>query len=110
MSHLSYVTEIVDHHEDEKSHEQVTDNKRLIAFENGAATVASTCTLVTERLFNSTISIIDGSLGLALLGVILLDSVNILLGVILLDSVNMNVTSGRKGYPSFIAIQFGGRI
>ena len=80
MSHLSsYVTEIVDHHEDEKSHEQVTDNKRLIAFENGAATVASTCTLVTERLkFNSTISIIDGSLGLALLGVILLDSVNML--------------------------------
>ena len=90
MSHLSsLVSEIVDHHEDEKSHNDVTidSGKRNIAFENGHATVASTCTLVAERLFdqmkqvggggNNNI-IIDGSLGLMLLGVILLDSVNML--------------------------------
>jgi len=89
LSHLStLVSEIVDHHVDEKSHQDVvtTDSgKRIIAFENGQATVASTCTLVTERIFqhtalgdqSATISI-NGSLGLLLLGVILLDSVNML--------------------------------
>ena len=82
LSHLSsMVTEIVDHHEDEKSHEQVVDaDKRSIAYENGVATVASTCTLITERLFKnqSNDTTIDASLGLLLLGVILLDSVNML--------------------------------
>ena len=82
LSHLSsMVTEIVDHHEDEKSHEQVVGaEKRSIAFENGIATVASTCTLVTERLFYNQLNdtTIDASLGLLLLGVILLDSVNML--------------------------------
>jgi len=80
LSHLSsMVTEIVDHHEDEKSHEQVDSDRRSISFENGRATVASTCTLVTERLFqNQNDTTIDASLGLLLLGVILLDSVNML--------------------------------
>lgn len=86
-SHLnSMVTEIVDHHKDENHHEQVSaeSGKRIIAFENGHATVASTCTLVAERLFqsmsedtDSSIKI-DGALGLSLLGVILLDSINML--------------------------------
>jgi len=83
FSHLnSLVTEIVDHHKDESHHEQVVadSGKRIIAFENGHATVASTCTLVAERLFQSMVddsSIkIDGALGLSLLGVILLDSIN----------------------------------
>eukprot|EP00984_Skeletonema_dohrnii_P014002 scaffold5860_cov103-Skeletonema_dohrnii-CCMP3373.AAC.3 len=83
FSHLnSLVTEIVDHHKDESHHEQVVadSGKRIIAFENGHATVASTCTLVAERLFQSMAddsSIkIDGALGLSLLGVILLDSIN----------------------------------
>ena len=83
FSHLnSLVTEIVDHHKDESHHEQVVadSGKRIIAFENGHATVASTCTLVAERLFQSMTddsSIkIDGALGLSLLGVILLDSIN----------------------------------
>jgi len=78
LSHLSsMVTEIVDHHEDEKIHEQVDSDRRSISFENGRATVASTCTLVTERLFqNQNDTTIDASLGLLLLGVILLDSVN----------------------------------
>ena len=84
LSHLSSaVTEIVDHHEDEHSHEHVTSGsgKRIIAFDNSHATVASTCTLVAERLFQAmdepTMKV-DGGLGLALLGVILLDSVNML--------------------------------
>ena len=84
FSHLNAkVTEIVDHHQDENHHEQVT-GKRVIAFENGHATVASTCTLVAERLFQSMTDSdvlgdkIDGALGLSLLGVILLDSINML--------------------------------
>ncbi|KAL7469421.1 hypothetical protein ACHAXS_011807 [Conticribra weissflogii] len=83
LAHLSsVVSEIVDHHEDENSHEHVTTDsgKRIIAFDNGHATVASTCTLVVERLLKAIDSTtkIDGGLGLALLGVILLDSVNML--------------------------------
>jgi len=82
FSHLnSLVTEIVDHHKDESHHEKVVadSGKRIIAFENGHATVASTCTLVAERLFQSMADSsikIDGALGLSLLGVILLDSIN----------------------------------
>jgi exopolyphosphatase len=103
LSHLSeLVTEILDHHEDEGYHIETTAstttmvNKRIIAFEDGRATVASTCTLVVERLFslltatlsksnNSTSASlkIDGSLGL------------LLLGVILLDTINMSPTAGR---------------
>ncbi|KAL7484921.1 hypothetical protein ACHAW6_015122 [Cyclotella cf. meneghiniana] len=83
LDHLSQnVSEILDHHEDEHSHDHITidSGKRVIAFDNGVAIVASTCTLVAERLFRAippTISI-DRSLGLLLLGVILLDSVNML--------------------------------
>ena len=102
LSHLSeLVTEILDHHEDEGYHLETTTptttilNKRVIAFEAGRATVASTCTLVVERLFALLTAIskknnaaltstkIDGSLGL------------LLLGVILLDTINMSPTAGR---------------
>lgn len=92
FSHLNpYVTEIIDHHQDEGYHGHVVaddSGKRNIAFANGHATVASTCTLVAERLFetmpaaaaadaNAEVSdSIDGALGLSLLGVILLDSIN----------------------------------
>lgn len=93
LSHLSSsVTEIVDHHEDEGDHAGVTveDGSRIIAFEDGRATVASTCTLVAERLFRvhggsssdddgeTTPIKIDRGIGLVLLGVILLDSMNML--------------------------------
>jgi exopolyphosphatase len=78
----SKVTEIVDHHEDENAHQSVSteSGKRIIAFEDGQATVASTCTLVAERLFQSLdpTTKIDGALGIVLLGTILLDSVNML--------------------------------
>ena len=75
------ISEILDHHEDECSHEHVTidSGNRVIAFDKGLATVASTCTLVAERLLRELGSAsIDRSLGLVLLGVILLDSVNML--------------------------------
>jgi exopolyphosphatase len=50
---------------------------REIAYVDGAASVASTCTLVAERALGGTSDdAVDASLGLLLLGVILLDSVN----------------------------------
>lgn len=76
------ISEILDHHEDECSHDHVTvdSGNRVIAFDKGLATVASTCTLVAERLLRALgpTASIDQSLGLVLLGVILLDSVNML--------------------------------
>ena len=83
LSHSSErVSAILDHHEDEQSHEHVTiySGNRIIAFHEGFATVASTCTLVAEKLFQAigTNASVDRSLGLSLLGVILLDSVNML--------------------------------
>ena len=96
-THLSnQVIEIIDHHEDEHYHTNVVpieSGKRDVAYENGMASVASTCTLIVERLFASSLSAttaatttttttsagkIDGSLGILLLGVILLDSINML--------------------------------
>jgi exopolyphosphatase len=71
------VMEIVDHHYDEYSHENVQGESRTIAFQGDKALVASTCTLVAERLFASNAKPPYASdLSVALLGVILLDSVN----------------------------------
>lgn len=79
------VTKILDHHEDSGHHSRVTveSGKRNIAFDGGKAAVASTCTLVTELLLDDQTpggsrNKIDGSLGLLLLGVIFLDSVNMI--------------------------------
>jgi len=82
------VVEILDHHQDEHRHlDTCQGDARQIAFENDKATVASTCTLVAERLkelscdsqYPSTLS-------------------SLLLGTILLDSVNMIPAAG-KGTP-----------
>jgi Inorganic pyrophosphatase/exopolyphosphatase len=76
------VVEILDHHQDEGAHDMVEKGKRNIAFENQSALVGSTCTLVTERLMKRYFQKenhnhqIDAGLGLALLGVILLDTMN----------------------------------
>ena len=126
LSHLSNnVIEILDHHEDELCYLATVPatgsgsgsggSKRNIAFQDGGALVASTCTLVVERLFNITpttssssssggdsrnrscsttasatetaavvpATTIDANLGL------------LLLCVILLDSVNMNIDAGK---------------
>lgn len=70
------VTEIVDHHFDEQSHEHVVGGLRNIAFENGKALVGSTCTLVAERLFTTLQPPYASQVSIALLGVILLDTLN----------------------------------
>eukprot|EP00591_Stephanopyxis_turris_P010278 CAMPEP_0195516064 /NCGR_PEP_ID=MMETSP0794_2-20130614/6911_1 /TAXON_ID=515487 /ORGANISM="Stephanopyxis turris, Strain CCMP 815" /LENGTH=348 /DNA_ID=CAMNT_0040644577 /DNA_START=202 /DNA_END=1244 /DNA_ORIENTATION=+ len=75
----SKVTDIVDHHRDEGFHtSSVSSMHREVAFEDNYATVGSTCTLVAERLFQQSTDTnnIDASVGLALLGVILLDTIN----------------------------------
>ena len=82
-----HITEIIDHHQDEGFHTATTTaTAREIAFENQKATVGSTCTLITERLMKLHAHklqceeernfIIDAGLGLSLLGVILLDTMN----------------------------------
>jgi exopolyphosphatase len=71
------VVEIVDHHTDEKLYtDTCAEKRRNIAFDNGKALVASTTTLVAEMLLEQTNNP-PPSLSTLLLGVILLDSVNL---------------------------------
>jgi exopolyphosphatase len=88
-----YVVEILDHHLDEGEHTETVIN-RNIAFHNGLPSVGSCCTLVGERLlhyYNSAISMternkadpsnqeefeLDPGVSLALLGTIVLDTIN----------------------------------
>jgi exopolyphosphatase len=75
--HMLEVVEIVDHHTDEEQYlETCSGKQRNIAFHNGSALVASTTTLVAEMLLKRTNSP-PPSLSTLLLGVILLDSVNL---------------------------------
>lgn len=76
-----HVVEILDHHLDEGAHEDVLADKRTIAFSGTQATVASCTTLIAERYLahmpsSSPSSPIPTSLATLLLGVVLLDSVN----------------------------------
>ena len=71
------VVEILDHHQDEGEHESVEGKVRNIAFDGKIALVGSTCTLITERLMElENTSKVDAGLGLVLLSVILLDTMN----------------------------------
>ena len=72
------VTEIVDHHLDERKHtDTCPESKRSIAFENSRALVASTTTLVAEQFYATAgDDRIPPSLAILLLGTILLDSIN----------------------------------
>ena len=72
------VVEILDHHFDEQEHSHVQGDLRNVAFQDNHALVASTCTLIAERLFASDAAKppYDFSLSISLLGVILLDTVN----------------------------------
>lgn len=74
----SNIVEIIDHHQDEGFHTHIeqSSEKREIAFENQKATAGSTCTLITERLMKNQTSKVDAALGIALLCVILLDTMN----------------------------------
>jgi exopolyphosphatase len=120
LTHLSNnVIEIVDHHEDEGCYlDTVPTIKRNIAFHDGVALVASTCTLVVERLFNITPTTSSSSSRSADSG----DSINrsyatavttrtidaslgvLLLGVILLDSINMSEDAGKGTARDDVAI------
>jgi len=72
------VVEIVDHHKDRHQYEETCSGKqRNIAFEHNHALVASTTTLVAERLRAYESPPYSASIGILLLGVILLDSVNL---------------------------------
>jgi len=71
------VVEIIDHHQDEGEHQSVMGELRKIGFDGNAALVGSTCTLISERLMESgKNNDIDAGLGLVLLSVILLDTMN----------------------------------
>jgi exopolyphosphatase len=72
------VLEIVDHHHDQGMYmDTCSGPSRLIAFADDKALVASTCTLVVERMQELWTKPYPPSLGVLLLGVILLDSVNL---------------------------------
>jgi exopolyphosphatase len=91
------VTEIVDHHVDERHHvETCPPSKRNIAFDDDSqqALVASTCTLVVERFY----SIVATSSSRNDHRKIPPTLAILLLGVILLDSINMSPQAG-KGTP-----------
>ena len=72
------VTRIVDHHVDEGQYEKTCNGEnRNIAFSEGHALVASTTTLVAEILRGYHTPPYPSSIGILLLGTILLDSVNL---------------------------------
>jgi exopolyphosphatase len=72
------VVEIVDHHHDQGMYmDTCSGPSRLIAFADDEALVASACTLVVERMEELWRKPYPPSLGVLLLGVILLDSVNL---------------------------------
>ena len=72
------VMEILDHHIDEGKYlKTCADDHRNIAFRDGQPLVASTSTLVAEKLQLLFDSPYPPSIGILLLGVILLDSVNL---------------------------------
>jgi len=75
------VETILDHHVDEQAH-QDSCTERMIAFdkETSQALVASTCTLLVERwqAFTTVSSPMPATLAILLLGVILIDSINLL--------------------------------
>jgi inorganic pyrophosphatase/exopolyphosphatase len=76
----NHVVEILDHHKDEGCHIQsVLDDKRNVAFEGANALVGSSCTLIVEEIIGSASvadELVDPGVGLSLLGVILLDTLN----------------------------------
>lgn len=72
------IVEIVDHHEDMgKFQETCFGNDRTVAFSHSRALVASACTLVAERLKRVASGRYPSVIGALLLGVILMDSVNL---------------------------------
>eukprot|EP00931_Biecheleriopsis_adriatica_P075342 TRINITY_DN49231_c0_g1_i1.p1 TRINITY_DN49231_c0_g1~~TRINITY_DN49231_c0_g1_i1.p1 ORF type:complete len:398 (-),score=96.67 TRINITY_DN49231_c0_g1_i1:112-1275(-) len=76
------VVEIIDHHLDLGKHPEVTGKARNIAFEGDKATAASACSIVCEKFFEhprgkELLALDSGAAARALLGVILIDSINL---------------------------------
>mmetsp|Transcript_8244 Transcript_8244/g.15762 ORF Transcript_8244/g.15762 Transcript_8244/m.15762 type:complete len:426 (+) Transcript_8244:83-1360(+) len=72
------IVEIVDHHKDMgKFQKTCFGNDRTVAFSRSRALVASACTLVAERLKRVASGRYPSVIGALLLGVILMDSVNL---------------------------------
>ena len=72
------VQEILDHHRDEGNYRDTCSNSgRNIAFQNDKALVSSTCTLIAEKLQEVWDPPFPASIALLLLGIILLDTVNL---------------------------------
>jgi len=89
------VVEILDHHKDEGDCESVEGKVRNIAFDGNTALVGSTCTLITERLMElENNSKVDTGLGL------------VLLAVILLDTMNMSKEAGKGSARDQVAVDF----
>ncbi len=70
-----YVEEIFDHHQDENFHTKSVTT-REVAFLGQKALVGSTCTIIVERIKKMSQTNLDAGLGISLLGVILLDTMN----------------------------------
>jgi exopolyphosphatase len=89
-----HVVEILDHHLDEGVHQDsVLADKRTIAFSGTQATVASCTTLIAERyLAHMSMSSSSSSSASSPIPTSL---ATLLLGVILLDSVNMSTQAGK---------------
>lgn len=76
------VVEIIDHHKDFGKHDHVQGEKRTIAFEGEACTAASACSVLCERYLahpsgKELLAREGGAAARALLGVILIDSINL---------------------------------
>eukprot|EP01041_Mallomonas_annulata_P008412 gene8412-17333_t len=76
----SKVNEIIDHHVDMDEYAWVVDSRRNIAFDpiKGFPTAGSTCTLITEAYMKENPKLIDIHIATLLLGVILLDTLNMI--------------------------------
>ena len=70
------VCEIIDHHKDMGYYPHVSGLMRNIAFEKDHATAGSCCTLIAEKYLSEYPDLLDENISTLLLGVILLDTVN----------------------------------
>ena len=90
------VAEILDHHEDEGYHTDAVpegSDARNVAFRGRDALVGSTCTLVAERMIQASDALMDGG---EQSPIILDPSASlVLLGVILLDTMDMSPEAGK---------------
>lgn len=103
LGHL--VGEIYDHHEDCHEYTWTPSEKRHVAFQAacesspGRALVASTCTLVAEQFSAKAPQALSADVALALLG------------VVLLDSINMDPAAGKVTDKDVAAVEvLGGRV